>query len=760
MPYAVDSAVRSGISPLEVTGQGLPDVVTFARRVVLLAVFVALQALGSDLQRPFMIVSKADYDSLRIRASRWPWSIMKAKAVRTVRAAILVTDTSLYRKTVLAHTLGSAAGLAYVLDPGRRSAYCATVEQVLRPLLHEIRTTKQRGYDSAGHGGSVGPAHAAFMTYLALDIMYDDLDPAARKGMEEDCDYIASHHFNSWLESKYAIEAMMELYHHGPSGEFRRRAEIYRTLLWDMTTDDGIYGTGPGYAHSRLYMEDRSQKKMFMDICEYQGLHMFYAEPRFQHLHEWIFGYSVTPFNRTFTFGDSPPTKFLQELSSAVLRADRFSPLASAYASWFLGSPSDGAFTGGLLQYLMCRGTLSRPAAPMSRVFNNGGAWLLGRPYDSTALAGVLWNASTRYGNHAHFDANSINIAGFGELLLRNSGYDGWQEPDSARWAWIHRDARSSNTLTIGGRNFLQVNGGGITEWLVGGAVEYACGRSGPALAGGEHARTLAFIQPQGQLPGYFLVVDEVSSDRPQESVDIFFHPSAAERAEVRSAEREVDVRIKNCFTSDSIRARFAFFGRPLKIDVREGYCGSVEECSRFMGIYLDVRHVTDDQGRGRFAAVIFPYRAGRAVPAIEWSPDAGPDAMIVRVAEGITDVLVVPSEGNAAGVRTVEAVASLAYWREEGGFVRTYFVRHGTRWLTTTGRRQGFESNAPVSLLMSGESGEISSPGAEVTFHATGIRTVVIDGASVGAEWRPPDAVRVVVPPGRHHIELRDPDS
>jgi hypothetical protein len=728
------------------------------RRSIVVAALVAVQLCAGGTHRPFMIVSSAEYDTLRARASRWPWAIMKANALRTADTLRMLKDSSLYRKTALVHDLGSACALAYILDPGRKSVYVDRIQRVLRPILHEIMLTKVRGEEPHGHGENVGPANAAFMAYLALDIMYDDLDPAARRTMEVDCDYIASHHFNSWLESKYAIEAMMELYHQGPSAEFRRRAEIYRTLLVDMTTEDGIYGTGPGYAHSRLYMEDRSQKKMFMDVCEYQGFHAFYSEPRFQRLYEWVFGYSVTPFNRTYTFGDSPPTKILEEFSSAVFRVDRFSPLASAYASWFLGPPSDSDFRGGLLEYLMYRGPLPPPVAPASRVFRNGGAWLLGRPYDAQALAGVLWNASTGHESHAHFDVNSVNIAGFGELILRNSGYDAWQEPDSARWAWIHRDARSSNTLTIDGLNHLRVNGGGIADWLVGSDVEYASGRSGPSLAGGSHTRTLAFVQQDGLLPGYFFLVDEVTSGRAGARINIYLHPSAAGDPDVQVGAQEVDVRIRNCYTSEAIRVKFVVLGHPLGIDLREGYCGSVEECSRFVGKYLDVRHVTDDQGRGRFATVIFPYRAALGVPVFRRYSTADHDAVTVHVGAGVTDVLVIPREGTNVGHATVEAAGSMAYWREANGLVRTYLVRHGTRWLTGPDGKQGFESSVPVSLVMSGGRGEIVSSGAIVTFHHPGIRTLYLDGRPCGTAGSLPGIIRCKVSPGRHRIRFGDP--
>jgi len=676
---------------------------------------------------------------------------MKAKAIHTALTAAGAPDTGLHQKTVFVHDMGSACALASLLDPARKKTYAERFQHIAGPVLHEIRMSKEHGVEPQGHGENVGPSHAAFMTYLAMDILDADLDTGIRRQMESDCDFIASNHYASWLESKFAIEAIMELYHHGPSDEFRRRAEVYRQLLVGMSSEDGVYGTGPGYAHSRLYMEDRSQKKMFMDLCEYQGIHDFYSAPRFQHLYEWLFGYSVTPFNRTYTFGDSPPIKSFAEFSSAALRAARFSRRAGAYASWFLGTPSDSALAGGLLQYLSYSGPMEPPAAPVSRIFPNGGAWLLGREYGPQALAGVLWNVSTAHESHAHYDANSVNIAAFGELVLRNSGYDNWQEPDSAGWAWIHRDARSSNTLTIDGRNHVQVKGGGITEGLLGGDVEFARGESGPALGSGTHSRTLAFVHPEGRVPGYFFIVDEVRSESKGARVNLFFHPSSDEPPE--SGEHRFEFLVKRCNSQESLRAWFCILGAPERITVRDGYVGSMDPCSRFTGKYLDVQFLTDAQCQGRFATVIFPHRAADGVPEIERSADG--DALLLRMADGVEDHLVVPAHGTRADVGPVTTSASFAYWREGEGRVRTYLVGNGTRWISRRSAEAGFESSDPVSLIMSGPAGRIVTRGCTITLHFQDVRKAYLDGELCRTARVTSGSIRMEVPPGTHRIRL-----
>ncbi len=412
---------------------------------------------------------------------------------------------------MLVHDLGSACALARILDPSAAATYAAIVAAEVKPALRDLRVWKEKPGSPDEHETNVTASHAAFMAYLVLDILYTDLDPAVRREMEDDCDYIAGHHRASWWESKYAIEGIRELYHHGASEEFRRTKDLYREYLLNTTSEDGVYSTGPGYAHSRLYMEERVQKKMFMDVCEYQGFHEFYSDPKLQRLHEWLFGYSMAPFNRTYTFGDSPPTKFLAEYSSAALRAGRFSPAAREYAFWYTGPPGENTWKGGLLQYLSCESGTFDTRRPPSRIFRNGGAWLLENENPSESLAGVLWNINTVNESHSHFDANSINIAGYGEFILRNSGYDGWKEPDSLTWEWIHRTAESSNTLTVEGRP-CGLQRRRHHRGILGHGVEYAAAHQDRRLTGAVHEGVSCSSGPERGAAGYFLLIDDVKT--------------------------------------------------------------------------------------------------------------------------------------------------------------------------------------------------------------------------------------------------------
>ena len=136
---------------------------------------------------------------------------------------------------------------------------------------------------------------------------------------------------------------------------------------------------------------------------------------------------------------------------------------------------------------------------------------MLDSSYHEESLAGVLWNINTKNESHCHRDANSINIVGFGDHILRNSGYDGWNEPDDSTWKWIHSTAASSNTISLGNYNHADFRGDGITEGITGYNLEYASGNSGPSIKNGSHIRNLLFVKPEESVPGNFVLFDEVS---------------------------------------------------------------------------------------------------------------------------------------------------------------------------------------------------------------------------------------------------------
>ena len=236
------------------------------KALLLACLMLLLCGTGFSQSHPFMILKESDYKSLKEKSGMWPWSVMKSKALDYVNTIEYEPDRIFIRKCYGLYDIVNSLVLSYILDSGNKLKYVSKFEDVVLKYLDDVRKAKESDETPDDHQYNVGPSHAVFMIYIALDIMYKDLDSVKRKMMEDDCDYIAGHHTNLWQESKYSIEGMKELYHTGPSESFIEKKNKYVSYLRSNTTDDGIYTTGPGYAYSRLFMHTRVQKKMFIDM--------------------------------------------------------------------------------------------------------------------------------------------------------------------------------------------------------------------------------------------------------------------------------------------------------------------------------------------------------------------------------------------------------------------------------------------------------------------------------------------------------------
>ncbi|MBD3375022.1 hypothetical protein GF406_08315 [candidate division KSB1 bacterium] len=728
--------------------------VQFSKTIPLFLV-VLLTLPSFAVQHPHMIIKKTEYPALLQRAKHWPWSVMKNKAIDDARDLEYSAELSYGSACDLVHELAGALALAYILDPENRGDYVDKVETHLTPAMTRIQTEKGT---RTSHGYSVRPAHAAFMMYLLLDIMHDALSKDSLYSMEQSCDFIAAHHRpGSWELSKYSIAGMKELYHHGATPHFETIKDEYKTYLQNLTSDDGVFTTGPGYAVSRLYMDGRMQKKIFLDICEYQGYHEFYSNPVFIDLHEWLFGYAVTPFNRTYTFGDSPPSKSLDHWSVAALRAGRFSDRAKAYAGHFLGPLTDEKLEGRLMHYLMCDHETQTSFPPLSRIFENGGAWLLEDSASNQAMAGVLWNVNTVEKSHKHFDVNAIHIAAYGEHMLRNAGYSGYGRPDSTTWKWIQRTAESSNTVMINRENHRSWQGGGILEGLLHKDLQYISAHSGDALDSAEHVRNFFFFKPNQDVKnGYFVIVDEiVASDRhkPDVTVNISWHPNASTSPVVIQGKMEYHWKIKECDLGDSVGVSIFLATLPADVSLKEGYLGSYDECSRYMGKYMFNTFLCNDH-RASVVTVMTPFDVDHEVPKmnrIHLNETSG--ACIVQ-GKGIKDYIVSTSVPENTTLDNITFNGRVVNWRKNEENVIHYFTRKGTLFADSQ-KVHGFASKRPVSMSMKGNTGQIISPGTRVKFYGKKIKGIILNDDKLALADSGENFVQVYIDPGKYDIRL-----
>ena len=703
---------------------------------MLFIAFVQLYAI----EHPHIIVRKSDYDSLQAKARYFPWSSLKTKA-KDIAANLETTgNESLGKLCTRVHDMASSMALTYILDPESRPMIVTKTETQLLQAIDKIRKLKG---DETDHGHNVAPAHAAFMMYLLLDILYDDLDFVSRYVMEADCDAIATGHTSSWFSSAYSIKGMQALYHQGQSQQFEYFKDLYKNYILNLTTEDGVYTAGPGYTKSRLFMDNRMQKKIFMDICEYQGYHEFYSHPRLQRLMEWVMGYTMTPFNRSFTFGDTPPTKDLNEWSVAALRARRFTRRAQAFASYQLGPLTEQATTGGLLHFLLCDSLPVAPERPKSKAFPNGGAWLFESSDSDRALAGALWNSDTENKSHNHFDVNAIHIAAYGEHVLRNSGYSGSGNPDPERWNWLHRTAESSNTLMLGHKNHQSWKGGGVREALFDDVMDYACGNSGNALVLATHQRNFIFVKPRSDIaPGYFVTIDELKAGfiwGENEPVSLAWHPNSRSVPQFNASDAEFRWPIQGCHYSGHPVGVSLFLATPYKeLEVRTGYLGSYSDCSRFDAPFIYATYELENR-QASIVTGIFPYDDMHPMPlARRFSLENG-QGMIIEHGQGVKDVVLSTPFEARLQYHSIDAQGLAVLWRQSDQGVDWFFLQ-GTSFLYDDSQK-GIKAENTLTLISRGLQGQILTLSNIITFYHPELKSIALNNRAArvvdhGENW------------------------
>ena len=703
--------------------------------------------LGTS-EHPFLICRKAEYDLLRERASRAPWSDMAAEAGRVLEAR---RDDSTRRAsrggTGIRDVMGSAA-LLYVIDPDRRDVYRERIREILDAWPVFLEEVDAR-WNAGGNRwfATVPPSSGYFNSVLALDVIHDDL-PDADLGRYEQSLEAAANWFwaemRGWGMATFGPRAVWAAYKH--EARLPEAMAQYREAVFQQMTEDGVGRNGPEYSHARLNGE-RTAKYGFMHVAEYTGLDpVYYKSPIMQRFYEWLFSAGCSPFHTFVTFEDSGHGRSFNTFypQSGAWAAGRFSDLAAAYASRRVTS-SKPRFPSDLLVYCIAQ-PLPEGKTPESRIWTNGGALFYEDDDTQDALMGALWNVDKP--SHDHCDANAVYLAGYGEHLLLNSGYNGYgNDVEAFSWQYIHDTAASSNTLMVDGQNHASKGGDGVTEGLLGEGFGYACGRAERALPGAAaHERSFVFVHPGDGTSGYFLMFDEVETEGLD--VNLALHP-ASDDVTAGRPDCEYTWNVKKRKDTDTFLTIF-LATPPNDVQLKDGALAGWRES--FVGTYLYATYAGGEDKRKQIVTVLFPHDETHAAGAMARISGAGYSGARVDHDAGIVDCAVAcdGSEMTCGGV-TLQGKA--AVWREGEGADGLYFVRKGQNFRSASG--MGFSSGDEISLYMKGSEGKVVSPGTAVTFYGPGVSRVRIDGAAAEPEAAGSGWVRVAVPAGTHEVSV-----
>jgi hypothetical protein len=602
----------------------------------------------------------------------------------------------------------------------------------------------------------VPPSSGYFNSVLALDVIHDDLPASTLARYESALDGVAEWYWEAdrgWGTATYGSRAIWATY----QGDISRRtvaAAQYRQQYLDWLTPDGAFKDGAEYALARNGGE-RSAKQGYLYVAEHTGADpTYYQDPRVRSSMEWLMGFAFGPFNQMVGFGDSGAlgrdlNTFRPE--TAVFAAGRFSPQAAASAARHIAAGID-TMPGDLLSYSVTTKAPGKPKGPQSRVWPASGAAFWQPSQSTNALMGALWNPQIepeQVSAHMHRDVNALYLAGYGEPLLLNSGYNGYGKgARGASWSSIHSSVRSSNTVALDGENHLTAAGDGVADYLVGNGLDYASGVGDKIYPGAAtHTRNFVMVHPQNKKNGYFLAIDDVQGAPADQAVNVFFHPASASVLTVAAGQEyrwAVSTRkAKPTYLS-------IFLGTPPgRTTVPKGVIAGWDKSITARS--LDARFTTDAAGQKRVVTVLFPHDGKHPKAAMRRLSGAGYTG--ARVTQGAIKDYVIASDGRSVSRGGATITAEAAVFRRNGKKTSFYFIRRGLAFDGGDGR--GVTSDQPVSVHLRGKSGSIMATAPSVvTFRHPGISKITIDD-QLAVPTLVPGGIRVAIPSGRHAVAL-----
>lgn len=681
------------------------------------------------MNHPFLICQKSQFNTLCEQASQPPWKDFANEARNVVETTTYNPKNSVSINGTRIRDLMGSSALLYIIDPENRESHRTRITNILDQWPQFAQDVANK-WDAGGNrwGATVPPSSAFFNTVLALDVIHDDVSESDLKRYEEALATMADWFWaemRGWAMATYGPRAIWAAYKN--EDRLEEAMQQYRDGVFEQMTKHGVGVNGPEYSHARLNGE-RTAKYGFMHIAEYTGLDKsFYRDFRLKWYYEWLFSAASSPFNTYPTFSDSGHGRGFNTFypQSGAWAAHKFSPLAAQYASYRITSAKP-RFPSDLLVYCIAE-PLPEPRIPQSHLWPDGGAFFYEHTNSQDALMGGLWNVSKP--SHAHRDANAIYLAGYGEHLLLNSGYNGYgNDSQSFSWTYIHDTAESSNTLLINHQNHLEKGADGITEGLITDGLNYASGLANRAFEdNAQHNRSFIFIHPQDNTPGYFLLIDEVENTT--DPISIALHPASA-NVEAVIPNEHYTWNVRSQKETDTFLTAY-LATKPQNVELKEGTLAGWGKC--FVGKYLYATYAN-----APIATILFPHNTDHSCASISRVDNGA----LIQHNNDVTDTLYLSGK---------QLNGQACFFRHINKNHCFYFARRATHFYDDT---IGFDAEKPVTLFMRKKTGHIVSPGTKVTFYHPNITGIKIDGEPFICETRD-DSICVTVPQGTCHIEL-----
>jgi hypothetical protein len=679
---------------------------------------------------PFLICERSQFQELRERAQREPWTTMQQKAVERADAGL--GDDGTPDSPIHLHRYLGAEALLYILEPSNRAERAANVRDGITDGLDAVAFDPSKRWR-----GTVPPMGAASVAILALDIVYDDLS-----GEDVDrCEGVIEQQIGkiertgAWPAARRGTHGTWDIY----TGERDEPDDPFYNNYVKQMTEDGVTTVAPTYAFARLGSGDsRPQKTGYADVLEFTGIDQrYYDNSKLSKFYRWLFSASVDP-NRLFhMFGDAIVTSG-QQRGALFWRVGQFDEQAAAYAAWYL---DDEEPPGHLLSYVLMDDPLPDPEVPTSQLFDDGGA-VFREPEDRpTALGSALYNITENAQWHSHQETNAVACSAYGARLLVNGG---WLGPET-RPPW------RNNTVAIDLAEHNGRTGGGLVEGLLGDGFDYACGDGGYALRPHTFRRSLVQVHDEAGPGGYFVTFDEIEAS-PDVTIESYFQLATETEPTAVVEGQEYRAVIDHHADTEGVECAVCYPAGPESLETDLVPSGKISRSPRLGEHYrLLASYSADSDGSARLPTILFPIDSDHPKADLTPIEADGATGATVEHADGTTDVLFQSAGAEAVTVEDVTARAQAVVRRPGAdGF---YFTRRG-RSLTADGK--GFEAGDPLSIFMRGASGRFTAQDPStlsLTYPgATGVR---LDGESVDGADVEGETVEFDVPAGSHELTI-----
>lgn len=606
-----------------------------------------------------------------------------------------------------------ACALAYILEPDQAPKHAQQVFRAITEGLDRIE------FDEAlGHRGVVHPLNAAFQSILALDVVYDDLSEAQRAACEAIIESKLSriNREGSWPLARIGAFHTWEIYQGCRSGP----DDVYYNEIMSQITSDGVSPSAPNYAAARLAMGDakRTQKAAYMDVLEFTGHdRRYYDDARIRQFLRWFYGSAIGPDRNYLMFGDMFPNARPRN-SMLAWRIGRFDDQAASYAAHLL---RDQEPYGHFIPYILMEEALPEPQIPDSRFFRHGGAFFHHASTESPGMSALLYNITEHDEWHTNREVNGLGLNAFGCRMLVNGG---WLGP-------ITQPAPLQNTLTVDGVDHRLKRGGGIARGIVADGFDFALGDSGKALGQDHFERALMFIHPTPSMPGYIVVLDDVTTSNGQ-AIQSYLHPATEQAVREVKAREHYQATIDHHASNPENLLSFFYVTEPHQVEMQTVPSGDLERApSSGRHERLTAEYATEDTARPMFA--LFPHHAANALPDFSRYQTEGA-AGLMCANDDVRDFALAIENADGVTINDCDLIASIAWMRWEAGSLSRVFMHDA---LSFKAPNFAFQSSASVTCFSDG-------------------KTLWVDGSATEIQWTLGDGrQRVSLPGGYHRIQL-----